>query len=116
MKKMHPEAFKWLVMHDEEAGRIAAFAGWSWVDEPTIPTDKEREAVASVAQEAIKAIRRANIPKCADPDDQLKALAASSREEFRKSHGRYPGELSPNNLERLREQNPILKRAAENVA
>jgi len=114
MKKTHPEAFRWLVLHDKEAGRIAALAGWT--DGPTSPTDEERQAVARAAKEALQAIRRANIPKGPDATDQLKALAEATREEFRKKNGRYPGELSREQLEKLREQNPALKQAARKAA
>jgi hypothetical protein len=115
MKNSHPEAFRWLVLHDKEAARIAALAGWS--DGPALPaTDKEREAVALATRRAVAAIQRANIPKQAGAVDQQQLLAEAAREEFRKKNGRYPGQLSQEQLERLREGNPILKRVGEQAA
>jgi len=87
MKKSYPEAFKWLVLHDEEAGRIAAIAGWT-DSESLSPTDEEREAVSQAAKKAIRAIYRTNIPKHPDGEEQLQALAKEAKEEFRKKHGR----------------------------
>ena len=111
MKKSYPEAFKWLVLYDQEAGRIAALAGWSDSSTEISPTDEEREAVRHSVKKATQAIQRAKIPVTTDPEAQLKALAAASAEKFHKQHGRYPGQLSQEQLERLREQNPALKAA-----
>jgi len=114
-KKTHPEAFKWLVLHDKEAARIAALAGWS--DGPAVaPTDEEREAVAQATRRAVAAIQRANIPKQPGAADQLQIIAEAAREEFRKKNGRYPGQLSNEHLERLRGGNPILKSVGEKAA
>jgi len=108
MRRIRPLAFQQLVLCDPQAARLAASAGWRDEQTPSGRSEEELAHVRETVQAALDSLAAARVPPAAPADTAA----------FVAEHGRAPGALSREHLQRARVEvgSPLAARRASTDA